>query len=213
MGGTLVVFGASGGTGRALVDQALARGQDVTAVVRDPARLEVDHERLTVVTADVADPGEVADAIRGARVVASALGGASRATPAVCAPAVANMIKAMRGGAARRLLVVSAAPVQHGGAGERLLYRATVKQVLRAVLRRNYADLAAMEHEVRASGLDWTIFRPPQLTDGPATGHYRTAADANVPGGYVISRADLAAEMLRAAESPTTMGRTIGIGY
>jgi putative NADH-flavin reductase len=213
MGARLVIFGASGGTGRMLVERALAADHRVTAVVRDPARLPLRHDRLSTVQADVMDTGAVADAIAGSDAVLSALGASSRTSPPLCRPAVANMVRAMRHGGPARLIVVSAAPVQRDGRGERLLYRAAAKPVLRAVFRRTYADLAAMEREVRASGLDWTVFRPPQLTDAPATGRYRTALDASVPGGYRISRADLAAEMIRSIEARPTYGRTIGIAY
>lgn len=73
-------------------------------------------------------------------------------------------------------------------------------------------DLAAMEDALRASPLEWTIVRPPRLTDGPLTGRYRTAVDRNVRGGLTVSRADLAHLMLRAAGDPATVGRALGVG-
>lgn len=108
--------------------------------------------------------------------------------------------------------MVSAAPVSRNDPGDRRLYGVTVRPVLRYVLRRGYADMAAMEELVRASDLDWTILRPPKLTDKPATGVARTALNQNVPGGYTLARADLAAELLRRADDARSVRAAVGIG-
>jgi uncharacterized protein YbjT (DUF2867 family) len=81
----------------------------------------------------------------------------------------------------------------------------------RTALRHVSADMRAAEAEVTHSGLDWTIMRPPRLTDQPATGKYRTALDANLPRGYTLSRADLAACMLDVIGDPAAAGRHVGI--
>src|SRR5262245_53751807 len=130
MAKSLTIFGATGGTGRQLVDQALASGYEVTAVVRDPSGLQVQHPRLRVLRHEVLDPDGLQEALSGAGAVLSALGQRSRKAAAICAPGTANIIKAMRAAAIRRLIVTSAAPVQEHGAGERLLYRLTVKPLL-----------------------------------------------------------------------------------
>jgi uncharacterized protein YbjT (DUF2867 family) len=80
-----------------------------------------------------------------------------------------------------------------------------------AAFRTHYADLAAMEDVLRASGLDWTISRPPKLTDGPLTGSYSTALGRNVRGGWSISRADVAHQMLHALDQSETIGQTVGM--
>jgi uncharacterized protein YbjT (DUF2867 family) len=68
-----------------------------------------------------------------------------------------------------------------------------------------------MEDVVRASGRDWTISRPPKLTDKPLTGHYRTALNQNVRGGFSISRADVAHQMLDCLTHPETIGQIVGL--
>jgi putative NADH-flavin reductase len=73
------------------------------------------------------------------------------------------------------------------------------------------ADMRGAEEEIRESGLDWTIMRPPRLTSGPATGTYRTAVDRNVHRGVTVSRADLAAYMLTIMGDPATIHHHIGI--
>jgi uncharacterized protein YbjT (DUF2867 family) len=94
-----------------------------------------------------------------------------------------------------RLVCISANPLEVGN-GDVLLDRVVLKPIVRAIFKASYADLARMEAEVRASGLDWTIMRPPRLTNRPPTGRYRTAYNRNLPRGRFIARGDLAAAML-----------------
>lgn len=79
------------------------------------------------------------------------------------------------------------------------------------VMRERYADLALMEDVLRASDLEWTIFRPPRLTNGPVTGRYRTTVGQNLRGGLVVSRADVAHAMLAALGQPATNRQEVGI--
>ncbi|WP_020574677.1 NAD(P)-dependent oxidoreductase [Actinopolymorpha alba] len=209
----LTIFGATGGTGRQLVERALADGHEVTAVARKPENFPLVNEHLRVVRGDVLDSASVEAAVKGADAVLSALGPRSRKDPPVCGPGVANILAAMTSAGIRRFVGISAAPVPVHDPGDRLLYRLTAKKILRALLKDAYADMARMEDEARRSGLDWTIVRPPALNDKPASGRYRTALGRNLPGGYFISRADLAAEMLRSLKDPQTIGTTVGIAY
>ena len=206
----ITVLGATGGTGRQIVSQALARGHEVTAVVRDPARLGSTDAQ--VVTADVLDPAALEPAVAGRDAVISALGRRSGATEPICAPGAESVIKAMRSTGTARLLVVTAAG-HITDENDSLLLRTVVKPLLgRFFLAASFADFTVTDRVVTASGLDWTIMRPPRLTDG---GHkpYRTAIDHTVRGGGVISRADLAADTLRAAADPATIGHAVALGY
>jgi putative NADH-flavin reductase len=210
----LTIFGATGGTGRQLVRQALDAGHEVTAVVRDPARLDIRHQRLDIVRADVLDPASIKPAVASGDAVVSALGARSRRDPVkICSAGTASILEAMHATGARRLVVVSATPVGPDDQGDRFLYRRIAKPLLRSFLRAVYADMARMEQAVRRSGLDWTILRPPRLTDRPRTGRYRTAIDRGVPGGYFISRADLADAILTLLEDRRTFGAAVAIGY
>ena len=108
---------------------------------------------------------------------------------------------------------ISAAPVGSAGKKDTFLYRFVARPLLRTVFKGVYADLAAMEGEVRGSGTGWTIFRPPRLTEGPRTGRYRLGYDQSVVGANSISRADLADAMLNGLEDPAAIRTTLGIGY
>lgn len=219
----LTIVAATGGIGRHLLEQAVAAGHDVTAVVRRPENLTEDVRAVTV---DMARPDLPAleSSIAGADAVLSALGPRSRAEAGVTAPGTQAIVAAMRTAGVRRLIVVSAAPMgtvpsparpnpPRHDPGDGFLMRHVLSPIMKAALRDHFADLALMEDTVRASGLDWTISRPPRLTDKPLTGRYRTALDQNVRGGRSVSRADAAHHMLRMLGEPDTAGRTVAISY
>jgi putative NADH-flavin reductase len=207
----LTVFGATGGTGKEVVRQALDAGHQVAAVVRDPARLAISHSALEVVTADVTDPDSLRPALAGREAVISALGPHSRKDVGIASTALGSILRAMDASEVRRLAVLSAVPVGPVPEGETLFYRSVALPLLRRLLRDAYADLAVMEEEVRRSAVEWTIVRPPRLTDKPLTGNYRRAVGGNVPRGYTISRADVAHAMLALLDDPATVKQAVGL--
>jgi putative NADH-flavin reductase len=202
----IVVLGASGGTGREVVTQAVAEGHEVVAVAR--AGSDVPGG-ATVVRAGFDDADAFDGAVGGADVVISALGTRGRGPTTVCADGVSAVLAAMGRTGVRRLLVVSASGLP--GVGDDRALRWFVKPILQRVLRHSYADLARMEEIVRASDVDWTIVRPPQLTDGPRTGSYRRALDRHLPRGHRVARADLAAELLRLAREGDAVGHLVAV--
>jgi putative NADH-flavin reductase len=214
----LTIFGATGGTGRCLTEQAIAAGHEVTVVVRDPARLGVRGPaavpdrggRLHVVTADVMDPAAIIPAVEGADAVLSALGPRGSGPTTVSQDSARSIISAMQKSGVRRLVTVSGSVVTDAGEGPVMRYLAK-PLTRRTLLRHVCADMRRAEDEVRHSHLDWTIMRPPRLTGKPATGTYRTALDRNLPRGYTVSRADLAACMLTLLADPATIGRHVSI--
>jgi putative NADH-flavin reductase len=206
----ITVFGATGGTGRHVVEQALDAGHQVTAVVRDPARLPVPpRDDLTVATARLDDRGAVLDVVRGADAVVDALGGRASGPTTFRTDTARVVTAAMRDAGVRRLVVLSASGAHT--TGDSLPVRIVVKPLLGRFLRHEFADMRAMEDVVRASGLDWTIMLPPQLTDGPRTGKVRRRVDANVRGSYRISRVDLAAAVLHAVTDDAVRGASLSV--
>ena len=207
----LTIFGASGATGTDLTSQALAAGHEVTAVVRDPARLAVPAQpQLRTVTADVMDPTSIIPAIAGADAVISAVGPRGTGPTTVIQDSVHSIIQAMGKTGTRRLLQVSGSVVADEGESPYLRY--LLKPLARRTfLRHVCADMRHAEDEIRDSNLDWTIFRPPALTSKAATGTYRTAIDRNLPHGFTVSRADLAACMLARLDDPAVIHRHVSI--
>lgn len=205
----ITVFGATGGTGRHVVEQALAAGHEVTAVVRDPARLPA-RDGLTVVTARLDDREAVRRAVTGADAVIDTLGAPPGSGPTTLRTDTARVVTAaMREAGVRRLVVVSASGAHT--TGDALPVRLLVKPVLGWFLRHQFADMRAMEDVVRASGLDWTIVLPPQLVDEPATGRIRRRVGANVRGSYRITRADLAAAVLAAVTDESLRAESLSV--
>jgi putative NADH-flavin reductase len=195
----LVVFGATGGTGAHVVAQAVAEGHEVTAVVRDPQRL-APVDGLRVATAAFEQASALDDAVHGRDAVISALGTDAKGPVSVCTDGMTAIVGAMRRTGVRRLVAVSA----HGAreTHDRSLYSLAVW----ASLREKMLDKERMEAVVEASGLDWTVVRPPALSDGARTGDYRTGTRLPVRIWSRISRADLAEFLLAEAAAPRFTG-------
>ncbi|HEX6452281.1 MAG TPA: NAD(P)H-binding protein [Trebonia sp.] len=233
----LTVFGATGGTGAEVVRQALEAGYQVTAVVRDPARLTVPgaapvpaasartsatasapglagestpgRERFSVVTADVTDPEAIWPALEGADAAVSALGYRRGDSATICTDGVGAILTAMEKAGVRRLVAVSASGL-FTEAGEPPLTRYLAKPLLQALLKSGKADAHRMEDLITESAADWTIMRPSRLLNRPRR-PYRTNLDRYV--STQIGRADLAAAILEALDDPGTIGHRVNVGY
>ena len=198
----LVVFGPTGGTGRAAAEQAAARGDQVTVLARRPERLRVGKS-VQVVEGDVLDPAAVDRAVRGQDAVVSALGTRPWRHRDVCSQGVRHIVDAMGAHGVRRLIVVSSIGVGESLADLGWLAR---RVVVPLVLRRSFDDKARMEEIVRGSDLAWTIVRPALLTSGRPRGRWRVTTGRAVPGGF-ITRSDLAAFCLVQLSSDEYVGQ------
>ena len=193
----VVVFGATGGTGRELVTQALGHGHSVRAFVRNPVRLK-PHHRLEVVTGDVRDAKGVAAAVAGQDAVLSALGMYERKPNTLLSDATRTIVGAMEAEVVRRLLFVSSLGVGETKGQLGPLYNHILLPLL---LKEIFADKETAETVVRESDLDWTIVRPARLTNARLTGTYRAGPDAAQGLWFPrIARADVADFMLNSME-------------
>jgi uncharacterized protein YbjT (DUF2867 family) len=208
----LTVFGATGGIGREIVRQALDAGHKVTAVVRDPARLEVSGAGLEVVTVPgLTDPEPLHPPLAGSDAALSGVGPRARKDGPVASTATRGILAAMRASGVSRFVAVSAVPVGPVPEGESWVNRRLLLPFISTLLRDVYADLTVMEQEIADSGVDWTVVRPPKLTDKALTRRYRSVVGGNVPRGYAISRADVAHAMLAVLDDPATVGQAVGV--
>ncbi|WP_335988119.1 NAD(P)-dependent oxidoreductase [Glycomyces sp. MUSA5-2] len=218
----LVLAAATGATGRLVLERARSSGHDVTALVRSPAKLPpgVPHARIDF---SAPDAEAFAGAVAGADAVVSALGATGKADAGVARTGTAALVEAMRATGVRRLVVLSAAPIgtvptlrrpdkPRYDPGDGPLLR-LVTPIVKWALAEHYADLAAMEDVVLDSGLDWTVVRPPRLTDAAPKGAWRTEVGRNPRNGSTIARSDLAAAMLDAALDPGAAGKILGVAY
>jgi len=197
----VVVFGASGGIGRQLVEQGVAAGHDVVAVKRASSAVTfADRPNLEVVEADVMQPAEVEPIVRGADAVLSAVGPRDGSTPTtVCRDSAASILTAMDASGVKRFEAVSGSGPYSDGCG--VVMRA-VKPLARRFLRHTFDDMVAMDDELAHSDVEWTSVRPPRLTDKPGTGHYRVSRDRDFRFGVTVARADVAHFMLAIIDDP-----------
>lgn len=204
----LLVLGATGGTGIKLVRQAIDRGHRVTAFVRSPDPLKPFGDRITIRQGDLLNCRELEQVIPGHDAILSGFGPRlpiSKADKDLLQRFAAALATAMANAGVRRVIVESTA----------FLFKDSVMPPAylfgRLLFPQVVDDAAAMEGILQQSELDWTIVRPPQLTDKPGTGKYRVR-EGHLPAfGFKISRADVADFMLRTAEMNASGRKIFGI--
>jgi len=209
----ILVFGATGGTGRETVKQALERGLAVTAVVRNPAAYNLHHPNLTLHRGDVLQLDSFANVVAGKTAVISCLGTGSRLeATTVYSQGVENIVMAMRKARVERLICVSAGALYtHKEMG---IFVRIVAKVIQFIVRKPFADLRIMEKYLQATAdIHWSIVRPPRLLNTQVTGSYRVAVNAHLPHPFSISRADAAHYMLGILNDARTFHAIIEIGY
>jgi putative NADH-flavin reductase len=204
----LVVLGAPGGTGRELVKQALGRGHDVTVFVRSPALLKDFENRIDIRQGDLLNRASLEQVIQGHDVVLSGFG----ARVPVCKEDSTLLERfgralttAMPHAGVRRVIVESVA----------FLFKDSIFPPAyllgRLFFPRTVADTSAMEQIIANTDLDWTMVRPPELTDRPYTGKYRVREGHLPRFGLKVSRADVADLMITIAEKNMAIRKAVGI--
>jgi putative NADH-flavin reductase len=197
----LTLFGGTGRTGRHLLEQALAAGHEVRALVRTPSKLELTHKRLTLVQGDIQDHAVVSEAIAGTDAVLSVLGPTRNVPDYQISKGTSNIIEAMKRHGVRRLILSAGAGV--GGEGDQpKLFNHLISFALKLAARHVLEDMTRTVALVRESDLDWTVVRVPMLTDGPAKGSVRVGR-VGVGTGPRITRADMARFMLEQLSDDT----------
>jgi putative NADH-flavin reductase len=204
----IAILGATGRTGLHLVRIAMAAGHDVTAVLRDPGKLGELRPTRTFI-ADVRSPRELEPALAGVDAVVGCVGPTGRDSQRIQVDSIQACLDAIATVGVSRVVTISASGPFIDG--DDPLTRYLAKPILWRLLRESFDDLRNMEAVLRASDTDWTIVRPPQLTDRAARGRYRSRRDGNVRWGFQITRADLAQALLGALLDDTTIHQTISV--
>lgn len=202
----IAVFGATGGTGRHFLEQALAQGHSVSALVRDPAKLDISHPQLQLVTGNVLEPTAVARTLEGSTAVVCSLGTTSNNPGDVVSTGTKNIIHHLQQHGPQRLLVVTSLGV--GDSADQVPF--VFKLLMKSVLKKVMADKEVQEAAVRASGLEWTIVRPGGLTDGPATGQYTVGTGREIKAGQV-RRADVAQFLMQELTAAQYLRQAVAI--
>jgi len=204
----LVVLGATGGIGQELVSQAIQHGHSVTAFARSPETLLNFDDGLLLMRGNLLDVDELAVVLSGQDAVLSAFGprlpianGDSNLLRRFGTTLTSAMAKAR----VRRATIVSTA----------FLFKDSIVPPTNLFGRWFFPnvveDASGMEEAIAQSGLDWTIVRPPRLTDKPRTGAYRVC-EGHLPSfGFTVSRADVADYMIRTVEERAVIGKVVGV--
>jgi putative NADH-flavin reductase len=204
----LVVLGATGGTGLEIVRHSIERGHSVTALVRSPERLKLFRDRIIIKQGDLLNSADLEQAIQDHDAVLSGFGPRvpiSKADANLLQNFAVALTKAMLHTAVRRVVIESVA----------FLFKDSIVPPAYILGRLFFsgilADSSAMERIIRDTELEWTLVRPPELTDKPYTGSYRVREGHLPPFGFKISRADVADFIVKAAENRSSINKIVGI--
>ena len=197
----LAIFGATGRTGKPLVEQALAQGHEIRALARDPSKLEVSQEKLLVIHGDVLNAADVAETLAGCDAVLSVLGQTKGSPKDLQTVATRHIVAGMKTHGVTRVISLTGAGVRDPNDRPKLVDR-VFGLLLATVARSVIQDADAHAEVLRQSGLEWTLVRGPRLTEGPRTGSYKVGY-VGKDSGTQASRADVADFMLRQLEDDT----------
>jgi putative NADH-flavin reductase len=208
----VIVFGATGGTGREIVKQALERGHDVTAFVRTPTKLGLSHERLSVARGDVMDASSVDAAMPGHDAVLCAIGNRHYFLPAnILSKGTRHIVGAMQRHGVRRFVCETSLGVSDSFGRLGVYYTLFVYPVIMPFY---WFDKEDQEKFVKKCNLEWVIVRPGQLTNGRKRGQYKHGPRV---GNYLwsvsISRADVADFMMNQLGDTPYLRSAVGVCY
>ncbi|MBA2174718.1 SDR family oxidoreductase [Halobacillus locisalis] len=202
----MIVFGATGGTGHAFVEQAMANGHEVTAFVRNPSKLAIQHDRLHMIEGDALNEEDVVQAIEGHESVVSCLGSENLKKSDVLEQMTGNIVRGMQKHGLKRIVYVASAGIQKEIPG---FLGWMSQRILKNVLK----DHRNAVNAIVAAELDYTVARPLRLLDGDVTGEYRQT-DVGVPeNGKQINRSDVAHFLLTSLEENRWVRETVGLAY
>jgi uncharacterized protein YbjT (DUF2867 family) len=208
----ILIVGATGGTGRELVRQALDQGHHVTALVRKPKKMKLEHPNLRVVQGNVRDYDSIEAAMRGQSAVVCALGTKHFFYPSrVLSSGTANTLRAMKACDVPRLVCESSLGLGNSVGRLGLLFTFLVVPLILPFI---FYDKVRQEKVIEESDSDWVIVRPAVLTNAPARGNYRHGRNV---GNYIstkrISRADVADFMLKQLTDDEYIGSAVGVAW
>lgn len=202
----VVVFGASGRTGKPFIKQALEQGLEVTAFVRTPSKLDITHPSLRIITGDAMDKEAVSQAIVGQDAVVSCLGGSGMGKSTALTDMTSAIVQGMQAHGVRRILYVASAGIHKEVPG---MFGWIVQMMLRNVL----ADHRGATNQFVDGDLTYTIARPLRLIDGELTGMYRMEETGVPRKGSQISREDVAHFLLQRLNAEPAKSESVGLAY
>jgi putative NADH-flavin reductase len=210
----ILVFGATGGTGIKVVQQALDKGYEVTAFVRNPEKLKISNTRLRVVQGDVLQRRSIDKIIGGHDVIICCLGAPAAKAGQLRSDGTKNIINSMQHHGISRLICQTSLGF---GDSEAVLNHTSFffkKIIVPYLLRKTFADHLLQETFIKESGLNWTIVRPGTMTNGKFTGNYKHGFSYSDKTLKVkVSRADVSDFLIKQISSNQYQNKVTGISY
>ncbi|TDN91628.1 SDR family oxidoreductase [Microbacterium sp. BK668] len=203
---TIALFGATGKTGRRVLDRALAAGYDVRALVRDPRKLATASDRLTIIRGDVLDAASVERTVAGSDAVLALFGQVKGSPPTLQADGTRLIVEAMQKHGVRRIVTLSGGGLRADDHDRPKAADRVIRFLLKTLSGHVLADAENHLEVLKASGLDWTVVRGPRLTEKTGKGTYRVGW-VGVNASTQISRDDLADFILTQVDDRTYVGR------
>ncbi len=206
----ILIFGATGGTGKELVKQALEKGHQVTAFLRTPKKLEIQNSKLQVLKGDVLNNQEVSNAVRNHGVVFCTLGMPASDKSTLRTNGTANIVKAMKENGVKRFICQTSLGF---GDSKEVLPWYMKYLIVPFVLKNAFKDHELQEAVIEESNLDYTIVRPGNMTNGKRTGNYKHGFEPTEKIKLKVSRADVAHFMLNQIDNEEYLRKKAGISY
>jgi len=208
----IVVFGATGGTGKFVVEQALEVGCQVTVIVRNPDKFAIINKNLEIIKGDVLQPITFEKSVKGKDAIISCLGSNRKKPTTVYSQGVTNIAIAMGKAGIKRIICISAGAVIVPP-NSSFMIKFVVKNILQRLFKYIYTDMLLMETVLSKSDLDWTVIRAPRLTNNKRTGKYRIAINEHLTKPSSISRADLADYIITHLNDKKTFKTKVEVCY
>ncbi len=210
----VAIIGATGKTGYQTMLKALDLGHQVTAVVRDPGSIHLQHECLKLKQADVMERLDMLEeALAGQEAVISTIGISTGLNSKVnlYSKGTSNIIKVMHKKGVKRLILISSIGIDEARDPNVPFIFQDVFFPL--IFSNSAADMREMEKNVSNSNLNWTIIRPAGLVNKPPTWQYRVAIAPSLPRPYTMGRADVADFMVKQLANPEYYGKIVSLAY
>lgn len=211
----IAIFGASGRIGGTVTREALARDHIVTAIIRDPARFQLTHERLTTATGDVTEPDSIASAVAGHDAVVAAISGRKEAHHEVVPIAARTLLEGLPRAGVKRLVWVGGAGSLEAAPGLRLIDTPEFPAEWKAEASAQVEALGLFR--ASTGGVEWSFLSPPAIIEpGQRTGRYRTGGDQLVTdekGESRISFQDYAVALIDELEHPAHICQRFTVAY
>jgi putative NADH-flavin reductase len=208
----IIVFGATRGTGKLVVEQALLANYQVTAIIRNPEAFNFQNRNLKIIKGDVLNLASFKTALKGNDAVVSCLGIPKIQETTLYSESMKNIVKAMKEVEVNRIICISSGAITTPP-NSSFIMSFLLKNVLQRLFKPIYSDMSLMEKTLSNSDLNWTVIGAPKLTNGKQTGKYRIITNQPLKKIPIISRADLAEFMLSKLDDKNTFKSRIEIAY